>query len=177
MDRISIVMSVMASNIYCFTKRLFGNNLKHDVLSLVSYKSTILTRGNSSSIAIGRKSCISPYTELSASENGRLSIGNGCFINRNCLIACHLSIRIGNNVSIGPGTYIYDHDHDGNGGFASKAVVIDENVWIGAGCILLKGVHIGQHAIVAAGSVVTKDVPAFSIVAGVPAVIKHDSNC
>jgi acetyltransferase-like isoleucine patch superfamily enzyme len=53
-------------------------------------------------------------------------------------------------------------------------VVIGDNVWIGEGAMILPNVHIGEHAIIAANSVVTKDIPAYSIAAGVPAkIIKH----
>ena len=68
-------------------------------------------------------------------------------------------IKIGNNVTIGPGVYIYDHDHDGKGGYITKSIVIEKDVWIGAGCIILKGVRIGAGAVIAAGSVITKNVP------------------
>lgn len=89
-----------------------------------------------------------------------IRVGDKCFINRNCLIAAHEKIDIGNDVTIGPGTYIYDHDHDGKDGYITKPVKIGNNVWIGAGCIILKGVMIGDNAVIAAGAVVTKNVDA-----------------
>ena len=59
-------------------------------------------------------------------------------------------------------------------GISSKTIVIEDDVWIGANTVITAGVHIGQHVVVGAGSVVTKDVPEYSIVAGCPAkVIKH----
>lgn len=102
-----------------------------------------------------------------------------CFINRNCTVVSMGSIRIV-NATIGPGTCIYDHDHDGNGGYIFKAVQIDSNAWVGANAVILKGAEISESAVVAAGSIVTKSIPPFSIVGGVPAkVIKyryHESN-
>lgn len=158
MGVIGKALSVIESNIYCFILRLLGTRVSNNFVSLVRYRSSIVTRGKNSRIMIGYKSCISPYTELSASEGGNLIIGDRCFVNRGCLIASHSAISIGNDVSIGPGTYIYDHDHDGQGGFISKSVKIGNNVWIGAGCIILKGVNIGDNVVIAAGSLITKNV-------------------
>ena len=92
------------------------------------------------------------------------------------------AITIGNNVMIGSGCLIADNDahpmdvekrqvpnyYDY---VVSSPVVIDDDVLIGARSIILKGVHIGQGAVVGAGSVVTKDVPPFTIVAGNPAKV------
>jgi len=89
------------------------------------------------------------------------------------------SVRIGNHVNIGVNTVIYDTDFHSldwkvrrtdNGSQAAVApVVIGDDVWIGANCIILKGVHIGARAVVAAGSVVTSDIPEDSVSAGNPA--------
>lgn len=101
---------------------------------------------------------------------------NGCFINRNCNIIAMKRIEIGKGVTIAPNVCIYDHDHNIYGGnsiqhFISAPVIIKDNVWIGANAVILKGVTIGEGAVVGAGAVVTKDVPADSVVGGVPAKI------
>jgi maltose O-acetyltransferase len=87
-------------------------------------------------------------------------------------------VKIGENVRIAPYTIILDSDfHDIKDHFAdgpSKPVIIEDNVWLATRCTILKGVRIGKGSVVAAGSVVTKDVPPNCIVAGVPArVIKE----
>lgn len=97
-------------------------------------------------------------------QGGVLSLGSKCFVNRNCIIASHERIKIGDNVKIGPGTYIYDHDHAGPNKYKTKPINIEDNVWIGAGCIILKGVTIGKNAVISAGSVIVKDVPANAVV-------------
>ena len=62
-----------------------------------------------------------------------------------------------------------------NKGITAKGIIIDDDVWLGAGAIITDGVHIGKGAVVAAGAVVTRDVPAHTVVAGVPAkMIKKD---
>lgn len=109
------------------------------------------------------------------SEN-LISIGQFCGINKFTLIDASENITISDHVRIGPHCYITDHDHGTALGqlihrqnLSSRPVFIGKDVWIGAGCIILKGVKIGDHAIVAAGSVVTKSIDSKAIVAGVPA--------
>ncbi|MCD6461281.1 MAG: acyltransferase [Thermoplasmata archaeon] len=91
-------------------------------------------------------------------------------------------VEIGNNVLIGPRVIIHSANHRFADretpiryqGHEYRRVVIEDDVWIGGGAIILPGVRIGKGAVVGAGAVVTKDVPPFSVVAGVPArVIKE----
>lgn len=111
--------------------------------------------------------------ELDAHEGGHIEIGDKVFINYGCSISAHRSVRVGSGCLLGQYTIVMDcdqHSIDGDDSHGHPApVVIGERVWIGARCIILKGVTIGDHAVVAAGSVVTKDVPAGAIVGGVPA--------
>lgn len=75
-------------------------------------------------------------------------------------------IKIGHGTSIGPGVYIYDHDHNyrnNQKSYSTKPILIGDNVWIGAGSIILKGVTIGNNSVISAGSIVTKDIPANTI--------------
>ena len=114
--------------------------------------------------------------------------GDDCQINDYCHIAATEMIKFGDNVLIASKVYITDHDH-GDTSFdslkmkaidrpiISKPVVVEDNVWIGEGVMILKGVTIGKNSVVAAGAVVTKNIPPFSIVGGVPAkIIRTYSN-
>ena len=74
------------------------------------------------------------------------------------MIVAHEEIVFGNGVTVGPGSFFYDHDHDGKGGFDTAPIKIGNNVWIGAGCIILKGVCIGDNVVIGAGCIITKDV-------------------
>lgn len=103
--------------------------------------------------------------ELNIRENARLVIGNNVFLNSNCIVTCRKEIRIGDGVIFGPSVLVFDNDHkfdDGkisNNQYNTESIYIGNGSWIGAGSIILKGVHIGENVIVAAGSVVTKDIP------------------
>ena len=102
---------------------------------------------------------------------GHLSIGNGTYINRNALIICEQEVRIGRNCKISWDVIIMDSDlHPLNSETVeNKPVHIHDKVWIGCRVIILKGITIGEGAVIAAGSVVTKDVPPYTIYGGNPA--------
>lgn len=110
-------------------------------------------------------------------ENAKLEIGSG-YCTCGTQIVCAKSIKIGNSVAIARDVIIRDtdaHDIVGKPHDKIKEVVIGNNVWIGNRAIIMKGVTIGDGAIVAAGAVVTKDVPANTIVAGVPAKVIQEN--
>jgi acetyltransferase-like isoleucine patch superfamily enzyme len=108
---------------------------------------------------------------------GNISIGSRAFINRNVTIVSVESIVIGDDVLLGDGVSIYDHDHGTNkSGIAygkqsliTAPVVLKNNVWVGCHSVVLSGVVIGDGCIIAAGSVVTKSIPAGELWGGVPA--------
>lgn len=148
--------SVILSDIALLFRKALGCKVSFHTISLVSPRASIMTKGKGH-IFLGRKSCVRHYAELSATD-GSIRIGNNCFINRDCMLVARTGITLEDNVTIGPGTYIYDHDHDGSGGYVTAQVVIRKGAWIGASCVILKGVTIGENAVVAAGSIITKDV-------------------
>jgi acetyltransferase-like isoleucine patch superfamily enzyme len=104
---------------------------------------------------------------LEVYRGGTLSIGKGTYFNRNVHIVVNESVRIGRGVKIGWDVVIMDTDLHGHSGrpAGTKPVVIDDEVWIGCRALILKGVHIGKGAIIAAGAIVTKDVPPLAVVA------------
>jgi acetyltransferase-like isoleucine patch superfamily enzyme len=133
---------------------------------------------------VGKNVVFNPFDQLSYSN---IEIGDDVFIAKGASIAAAIAtIRIGNKVMFGPnvtirggnhnttqvGKYMYDvkeklpeNDQD---------VIIEDDVWIGAGAIILRGVRVGTGSIIAAGAVVNKDVPPYSIAGGVPArVLKY----
>ena len=127
-------------------------------------------------ITIGRFLMSRGPLYLKSVDGGQLTIGENVFFNHNCSITCAENIAIGNHCMFANNLVIVDHDHkigtDGvTGTLISKPIVIEDRVWCGANVTITKGVHIGKGAVVAAGAVVTKDVPERAMVAGVPARI------
>lgn len=104
---------------------------------------------------------------LEVYQGATLFIGKGTYFNRNVHVVVAQSVSIGRGVKIGWDVVIMDTDLHGQSGHPArtKPVVIDDDVWIGCRALILKGVHIGKGAIVAAGAVVTKDVPPLAVVA------------
>lgn len=96
---------------------------------------------------------------------GHITIAKNVFLNENVKVVSHKKIEIGENVTIGPNTVIYDHDYR-RGGFISKEIKIGDGTWIGANVVILKGICIGNNSVVAAGTILTKDIPDNSIVYG-----------
>jgi len=111
--------------------------------------------------------CFEAGVLLEVHRGGSLTIGKGTYINRNCTLIAAQSVRIGRWVKIGWDVVIMDTDLHGHSGHppTSKPVVIEDEVWIGCRALILKGVHVGRGAIIAAGAIVTKDVPPGTIVA------------
>jgi len=115
----------------------------------------------------------------------KITIGDGTSIQFYFHCGAAESIRIGKDVLIAGNVYITDHDHVFDDPILparrcprieSSSVVIEDGAWLGEGCMVLKGVTVGARAVIAANSVVTKDVPAGAIVAGVPARIIRQLN-
>ena len=113
---------------------------------------------------------------VTVNSGAKLSLGTG-YMNYNSVIDCSTSISIGRNVKISENVSIRDSDNHiivGSKKASEAPIVIEDNVWIGINVTILKGVTIGEGSIVAAGAVVTKDIPPHSLVAGIPAkVIKQ----
>jgi len=107
----------------------------------------------------------------------RLSIGPRTTVNRRTYMNARGGVRIGADVLIGPEVLIYSTNHhysDPNAlireqGSVESEVIVEDDVWLGARTMIMPGVTIGRGAVVAAGSVVTRDVEAYCVVAGVPA--------
>lgn len=115
------------------------------------------------------------FPPFTADFGKNITVGKNVFFNSGCRLQDQGGIRIDDNVLVGHNVVMATLDHD----FAPEKrsvlhcapIVVGNDVWIGANATILKGVTIGDGAIVAAGAVVTKDVPARTIVGGVPAKV------
>jgi maltose O-acetyltransferase len=102
----------------------------------------------------------------------KIVIGNNTIINRNCTLEARGGIKIGDNVSISEHCSFFTSSHDPQSPdftWVKKEIKIEDYVWIGAHALILQGITIGKGAVVGAGSIVTKDVEPYTIVAGNPA--------
>ena len=131
---------------------------------------------NNGTVTLGDKVFLHRYVKLSA-YGGKIEIGNNSYIGDRTEIHAGESVKIGNGVNIAWDCNILDRDYHA---FESdkeviKPVVIKDNVWIGVRSTILKGVTIGEGAVVAAGSVVVKDVPNRCLVAGNPAKVVKEN--
>lgn len=123
-------------------------------------------------ISIGRKTNVNMFQHIIEPRN--LKIGKNTHINRYCLLDCRGGIAIGDDVSISFNVKLITGSHNINSPHFSSSfapIVIEDNVWIGAGAIILKDTVVGKGSVICAGAVVTKDVPSYSVVAGVPAKV------
>lgn len=120
--------------------------------------------------------CLFPPIHTEFGKN--ITIGKSCFINADCVFQDQGGIFIGDNCLIGHQVAFVTLNHGeapiNRKDLIPKKIVVGNNVWIGAKATILPGVTIGENAIVAAGAVVTKDVPANTVVAGVPARIQKN---
>ena len=110
--------------------------------------------------------------EVGAAKNGSLVLGERVFINTGATVCATRSIVVGDDCLIGDLVAIFDTDHhpmEPSRPTRFAPVRLGANVWVGRSATILPGVTIGDHAVIAAGSIVTGDVPARTLMAGVPA--------
>lgn len=133
---------------------------------------------------VGRYAAIRP-TNVMVDEAGEgLKVGSQSNIGAYSYIGCSGYIEIGNNVMMGPRVNLMAENHNFSRtdvpmkeqGVNRSFIKIEDDVWLGVNSTVVAGVTIGKGSIVAAGTVVTKDVPAYSVVAGVPAKIIKQRN-
>jgi acetyltransferase-like isoleucine patch superfamily enzyme len=154
--------------------RIYGGSMGKNVKIFEGVKMA-LKRG--CPITIGDNVSIEKSVVMSTSETGKINIGNNVYVGEYSVLTSNQEIEIGDNVLISPHNDIVDFNHIyqdrslpiNRQGVTAKKITIQEDVWIGSGCKILRGVTIGKGAVVGAGSVVTKDVPSYHVVVGNPA--------
>ena len=140
-------------------------------------KNSIINIGNGSIISIDSKMYLSRNSRISASFGGKIELGYNNYFNANTLITSRKKIKIGDNNLFGPNVVIVDHDHKFDKknilickqGFSVDEIIIGSDNWICANVVITAGVKIADHIIVAANSVVTKDLIKSGVYAGAPA--------
>ena len=162
-EYISLIIGLIKIIIY---KLLNFNRIKFkEIPKMNSSFKVAIKKG--SRLSFGKKFRSRNNVSFRIYNNGLVNIGNNCFFNDGCSINCQKKIEIGNNVIFGQNVMIFDHDHDYRNNindFVREDIKIGNNVWIGANCIILKGVTIGDNVVIAAGTIVKKNVNSNKII-------------
>lgn len=151
-------------------QKIYGRNVK------IKYFVELSSRKY---ITFGKDVAIDSLCRIIADTDGFITFGNNVALNRNVLINARGGGRIivGNDVLIGPNVVIRSNNHRfesldipiNSQGVTLGCIIIEDDVWIAANCVILPNVKIGKGAIIGAGSVVTRDVEPYSIMGGIPA--------
>ena len=137
----------------------------------------IVRLSDSGTVRMGAGVLLAHDVQLHLRDRGAvIEIGAGTFVNHRTELVAHERVTIGRGCLLAWDVLVLDSDsHSVDGGARTAAVTVGDRVWIGCRASVLKGVTIGDGAVVAAGSVVVHDVPARSLVAGNPArVVRED---
>src|SRR5581483_11912175 len=131
-------------------------------------------------LEVGRQTLLEPGVWLTAPGSARIRIGSGSFLNLGVMVAAYELVEIGDHCMLANGCFVSDAAHRFDDpdspvpwqGFTSKGPTrLGDNVWCGAHVVITSGVTGGERSVIGANSVVTEDIPAFSLAAGVPAKV------
>jgi acetyltransferase-like isoleucine patch superfamily enzyme len=129
-------------------------------------------------LEIGPNTLFEPGVWITAPGQARVRIGAGCILNLGVMVAAMNLVEIGSHCMFANGCFVSDAEHRFDDpqipvpwqGFTSRgATRIGDNVWCGAGVVITSGITVGERCVIGANSVVTRDVPPFSVAAGAPA--------
>jgi acetyltransferase-like isoleucine patch superfamily enzyme len=149
----------------------FRGRLKVKKYTVHFPKNIEITIDKDANLCFEDKCYLSEAVRISVFNFSAVKIGENFFMNRNSSIVSRYGVIVGKNCMIAESVFIYDHDHcfsDLNvpfrlQGYKGAPITIGDNVWIGAHVLIGKGVNIGNNTVIAAGSIVVKDVPSNSI--------------
>ncbi len=139
---------------------------------------------NRGCIELGKNVKVRPGTGLYCNKKCSLVLGDNCEIGRDSTIASHNKVFFGKGVLTGPHVFISDYNHEyqdinvpiykqGDRMSSGDSIFIDDGSWLGTNVVIVGNVHIGKNCVIGANSVVTKDIPDYSVAVGIPArVIK-----
>jgi acetyltransferase-like isoleucine patch superfamily enzyme len=155
----------------------YGRRLKLDGIAFIGPR-VVLQIGNDGRVELGRWSWLGHGTKVRCHE-GVVSIGAKTVLGQECTISAYQHVSIGRECVIADRVMLIDFDHGmvevdrpiREQGIYKRDVRVGNNVWIGYAACILRGVSVGDNAVIGTGAVVTKDVPANAVVGGIPARI------
>jgi acetyltransferase-like isoleucine patch superfamily enzyme len=134
-------------------------------------------------LEVGANTLLEPHVWLTAPDGARIRIGSGTFLNIAVMVASLELVEIGDNCMFANGCFVTDSSHRFDDpdlpvpwqGFTSKGPTrIGDNVWCGANVVITSGVTVGERCVIGANSVVTADIPPFTVAAGAPARVVRE---
>ncbi len=157
--------------------KTFLKTLRYRYIQKCAGKKTIVGEGtkiiNFANVRIGNHCLIQDNVYIRAGLEGNVTIGDYCAINSFAKLFGHGGIEIGDYTQIGPDCLITTtgHDYQKDLKASFEKIQIGQWAWVGAKCVILPGTNIGDHSIIGAGSIVTRDIPQWSIAVGSPAKV------
>ena len=147
---------------------------------LLVQRGASISFGRGAKIRIGSRVILAEYAQIYVAPGAELEIGDGVFIGRGSVVAASEHVRLGDDSQIAHYVTVIDSDHRFDrsshplvqSGHKTSPIDVGKNVWIGASAVLLKGVSIGDGAVIGAGTVVAKPVPGRSVAKGNPATFR-----
>ncbi len=164
-------------------RRVHGHAAEGGFFIREPFEGEILEALDSGRLEIGEGTLLEPGCWLTLAPEARIRIGEGCFLNRETMLAAHELIEIGDHVMFANHCFVGDADHRYDDpevpitwqGFTGRGPVrIGSNCWFGVNCVVTGGVEIGERTVIGSNSVVTKDLPAGVIAAGAPAKVLRE---
>jgi len=165
-----------AKDIYSFyrivrLKLRYGARVHLASPSLGMERGSTLLLEKQASVRFGNLVYVRKGTDIEAHDSATIEVGDRVFFSKDCTIVARAGIRIGSDCLFGEQVSIYDHNHRHSEkgipfreqGFDSRAVVIGNNVWVGAKAFIAAGVMIGDNVVIGAGAIITKNVPSNTV--------------
>lgn len=175
-----ILANISEKGYVAFSAKIHGSSISLDKHSFVGDDVVLFQHDGSGELSLGVRSSINQGCIIETGEGGNVSIGDGTHIQPRCQLSAYKGdLTIGDSVQIAPACAFYTYNH----GFSldqpiskqpvtSKGgIVIEDDVWLSYGVVVLDGVTIGKGAVIAASAVVSKSIPAGAIAAGIPAKV------
>lgn len=156
-----------------FSKATLAHGKVHFDGTLLVAPSVRLFVARNAKLHLGKRAVISYDSDIAVINDGIIRIGNGVYLGPRCMLSVHQEITIGDGCLFGPDVKVFDNNHKFapgsgvvKGVHSSASVSIGQNVWLGANVVVLKGVDIGDGAVIGAGCIVRSNVPAGVVIRG-----------